>query len=188
MPSKGKDYIKFKNHPNQMPVPYVIYADFESIIKPITAKVGDKSEITNEHEAWEFGYQVVRYDSKAEEPVIYRREDVVEVFLTHLDCDVSNINNTFAHPKPTVMTNQDFEKATHCWICEKELSNDKNNPKVRYHCHFTGKHRVATYKNCNLKLRIKPDKTKIPVVFHNLIYVSHLIMPNKYTYLHNSSS
>ena len=33
MPPEGS-YIRFKNHQNQMPVPYVIYADFESIIKP----------------------------------------------------------------------------------------------------------------------------------------------------------
>ena len=159
MLSKGKDHIKFKNHQNQMPVPYVIYADSESIIKPKTAKAGDKSEITNEHEACGSGYQVARYDGKTEELVIYKGEDVVEVLLNHLECEVSKINNTIAHPKPIVMTEQDntdYEKATHCWICEKELRNDKNNPKVRDHCHFTGKCRGAKHKNCNLKLRIKP--------------------------------
>ena len=81
MPTEGS-HIKFKNHQNQMPVPYVIYADFESIIKPKTEKAGDKSEITNEHEACGFGYQVVRYDDQAEKPVIYRGKDVIEVFLT----------------------------------------------------------------------------------------------------------
>ena len=55
MPTEGS-HIKFKNHQNQMPVPYVIYANFTSIIKPKTEKAGDKSEITR------FGYQVVRYD------------------------------------------------------------------------------------------------------------------------------
>ena len=65
MPPEGSR-IRFKNHQNQMPVPYVIYADFESIIEPITEKAGDKSEINSEHEACEFGYQVVRYDGKPE--------------------------------------------------------------------------------------------------------------------------
>ena len=56
----------------------------------------------------------------------------------------------------------------------KEIT--KNNPKVRDHCHFTGEYRGATHKSCNLKLKIKPGKTKIPVVFHNLKgYDSHLI-------------
>ena len=73
MPPEGSR-IRFKNHQNQMPVPYVIYADFESIIKPKTEKAGDKSEINSEHEACGFGYQVVRYDGKTEKPVIYRAE------------------------------------------------------------------------------------------------------------------
>ena len=37
-PTKDKSHITFKNH---MHVPYVNYADFESIVKPETAKAGD---------------------------------------------------------------------------------------------------------------------------------------------------
>ena len=49
--------------------------------------------------------------------------------------------------------------------------------KVRHHCHFTGEYRGAAHKSCNLKIKIQPGKTKIPVVFHNLrSYDSHLIM------------
>ena len=69
----------------------------------------------------------------------------------------------------------DYEKTTKCWICEQEIT--KNNPKVRDHYHFTGKYRGAAHKSCNLKLKIKPGKTKIPVLLHNLHgYDSHLIM------------
>ena len=98
---------------------------------------------------------------------------------------MSNINNTFAHPKSLLMTVQnkiDHEKVTHCWICGKEWSNDKNNPKVRDHCHFTGEYRGAAHKFCNLKLKIKPGKTNIPMIFHNLKgYDSHLIMQKIHT-------
>ena len=185
MPTEGNNYITFKNHQNQMPVPYVIYADFGSIIKPKTENAGDKSEITSEHEACGFGYQVVRFDGKAEEPVIYRGKDAVEIFINNLECQVSNINNIFAHPKPITMTEQetkDHAKATHCWICEKELGSFKTNPKVRDHCHFTGRYRGPAHKSCNLKLKIKPGVTKIPVIFHNLKgYDSHLIMQKLHT-------
>ena len=61
-------------------------------------------------------------------------------------------------------------------------SNGKNNPKVRDHCHFTGEYRGAAHKFCNLKLKIKLGKTKIPVIFHNLKgYDSHLIMQKIHT-------
>ena len=99
MPTEGKN-ITFENHQNPMLVPYVIYVDFESIIKPKTAKAGDKSEISSEHEACVFCYQVVRYDGQAKEPVIYRGKDTVEVFLNYLEYEVHNINNIFAHTKP----------------------------------------------------------------------------------------
>ena len=71
-----------------------------------------------------------------------------------------------------------YEKATHCWMCEKELGNYKNNPKVRDRWYFTGQYRGPAHKSCKLvKLKIKPGITKIPVVFHNLKgHDSHLIM------------
>ena len=113
MPPEGS-YIYFKNHQNQMLVPYVIYADFESIIKPKTEKAGNKSEINSEHEACGFGYQVVRYDGQTKHPVIYRGKDVVERFLIHLECEVSDINSIFANTKPLVMTEQNIKKLQEC--------------------------------------------------------------------------
>ena len=45
------------------------------------------------------------------------------------------------------------------------------------HCHITGKYRGAAHTACNLKLRLSPKTTTIPVVFHNLRgYDSHLLM------------
>jgi hypothetical protein len=179
MPIEGKNHIKFENHQNQMPVPFVIYADFESIIRPKTEHKGDKTEITSEHEACGFGYIVVRYDGvAAEKPVIYRGSDAAGVFLNNLDREVEKINNIFKNPKPIIMTednNISFQNAIHCWICNKEFYKDNN--KVKDHCHFTGKYRGAAHKSCNLKLSIKMNITKIPVVFHNLRgYDSHIIM------------
>ena len=96
------------------------------------------------------------------------------------------IDNIFAHPKPLIMTEQnikDYENATKCWIREQEIApsvhaaaEKQPQQKVRDHCHFTGEYRGATHKSCNLKLKIQPGKTKIPVVFHNLKgYDSHRI-------------
>ena len=49
--------------------------------------------------------------------------------------------------------------------------------RVRDHCHITGKFRGSAHQECNLKLRIKPEDIKIPVIFHNVRgYDSHFIM------------
>ena len=64
-----------------------------------------------------------------------------------------------------------FRMANDCHICGEELG------VYRDHCHITGNYRGAAHNACNLKLRIYPEKLRLPVVFHNLKgYDSHLIM------------
>ena len=66
------------------------------------------------------------------------------------------------------------ENAKICLICEKSFSDDKNNIKVRDHCHYTGKYRGAAHSTCNLQYKITKS---IPVVFHNgSNYDFHLII------------
>ena len=62
-----------------------------------------------------------------------------------------------------------------CHICgEKYTDKDVH---IRDHCHITGKFRGSAHQECNLKLRIKPENLKIPVIFHNLRgYDSHFII------------
>ena len=66
-----------------------------------------------------------------------------------------------------------FRTAETCHVCDKPLEGDS----VRDHCHITGEYRRAAHNACNLKLRLNPKTTSIPVVFHNLRgYDSHLLM------------
>ena len=80
--------------------------------------------------------------------------------------------------KPLVMTEVDeqhFKTINGCHICGEKYT-DKD-VRVRDHCHITGKFRGSAHQECNLKLRIKPENLKIPVIFHNLCgYDSHFIM------------
>ena len=80
--------------------------------------------------------------------------------------------------KPLKMTENDelcFKLTDKCHICcQKYTDKDVH---VRDHCHITGKFRRSAHQECNLKLRIKPEHIKIPVIFHNLRgYDSHFIM------------
>ena len=80
--------------------------------------------------------------------------------------------------KPLTMTDEDeanFEEMNHCHICGNKYT-DKD-VRVGDHCHITGKFRGSAHQECNLKLRIKPEDIKVPVIFHNLRgYDSHFIM------------
>ena len=77
--------------------------------------------------------------------------------------------------KPLQMTENDelcFKLMDGCHICGKRYT-DKD-VRVR---DITGEFRGSIHQECNLKLRIKPEDIKIPVIFHNLQgYDSHFIM------------
>ena len=68
-------------------------------------------------------------------------------------------------------------KQENCLRCKETLTKKFYKDSVRDHCHITGQYRGAAHNACNLKLKICPKITQIPVVFHNLRgYDSHLIM------------
>ena len=118
MPEKGENILKFNNFHKQLPVPFVIYADFEAITKKVQGcRPNDNKSYT-------------------------------EAYQTHEDCGYG------------------YEVV----CCYKDA-------RARGHCHVTGKFRGSAHQECNLKLRIKPEDIKIPVIFHNLRgYDSHFIM------------
>ncbi|CAB4004481.1 Gastrula zinc finger [Paramuricea clavata] len=183
LPKEGTK-IKFKNHRNSMPVPFVIYADFESILVPEERKEEsenpeDKSstDLYQTHKACSFGLKTVcHYDDKySGEYKSYVGEDAALVFLKtvlkeSLRCR-EMVNNIFK--KKMVITPKqeaEFWMARNCSICGNDLGEDR----VRDHDHVTGMYRGAAHNICNLKYRIT---WKVPVVFHNLRgYDSHLIM------------
>ncbi|KAL9954396.1 hypothetical protein ACROYT_G041929 [Oculina patagonica] len=134
MPEEGKNTLSFQNHHKQMRAPYVIYADFEALVRKISGcELGPESkqksytEKTEQHEACGFAYTVVRSDGRNKRPVVYRGENAVEVFLNCLQEEEKTIRNSLSLPKPLVMTSVDWEKfknATDCHICEKSLIKD----------------------------------------------------------------
>jgi hypothetical protein len=182
LPKEGTK-IKFKNHRNSMPVPFVIYADFESILIPEEKKDVEKDEDeshTNRyqtHHAYSFGLKTVCHynDKYSGEYKSYVGKDAAHVFLKTVIREAARcrheVNNIFK--KKMIITpeqEREFQEEKNCSICGAELGNDR----VRDHCHVTGYYRGAAHNICNLKYRIS---WKVPVVFHNLRgYGSHLIM------------
>ena len=72
---------------------------------------------------------------------------------------------------------RNYKESNTCCFCKNKFFGDDKNRKVRNHDHLTGKYRGAAHSYCNLRARLEPYKTIIPVFFHNLRgYDSHLIM------------
>ena len=185
MPEKG-DKVYFKNHHKQLSVPFVIYADFEAITEKVDScqPNNEKSytEAYQNHKDCGYGYKVVCcYDDKYSKPVqIYRGENAIYKFMENMLEEVnwckSKMKKHFNKPlKMTKENETDFQKAAKCHICDIKYTN--KDVRVRDHCHITGKYRGSAHQDCNLKLQIKPETIKIPVIFHNLRgYDSHFIM------------
>ena len=90
MPKQGENILKFNNFHKQLPVPFVIYADFEAITKNVQG-CEQSEEMKNEknkrsyteayqtHEVCGYGYKVVCcYDDKYSSDIcIYRGENAV---------------------------------------------------------------------------------------------------------------
>ena len=106
----------------------------------------------------------------------YRGPNATEHFLESLQEEERKIKGVLANPQALRMTRGNwraFRTAETCHVCDKPLEGDS----VRDHCHITGKYRRAAHTACNLKLRLNPKTTAIPMVFHNLRrYDSHLLM------------
>ena len=193
MPKQGENILKFNNFHKQLPVPFVIYADFEAITKEVQGckqseemeKDKDRRSYTEAYQTHEdcgYGYKVVCcYDDKYSKYThIYRGENAVYKFMEKMLEEVEYCKAVIKKHfnKPLVMTEVDeqcFKNMDGCHICGEKYT-DKD-VRVRDHCHITGKFRGSAHQECNLKLRIKPENLKIPVIFHNLRgYDSHFIM------------
>ena len=193
MPKQSENILKFNNFHKQLPVPFVIYADFKAITKKVQG-CEQSEEMKNEknkrsyteayqtHEDCGYGYKVVCcYDDKYSKDIcIYRGENAVYKFMEKMLEEVKYCKAVIKKyfNKPLVMTEVDeqhFKTMDGCHICGEKYT-DKD-VRVRDHCHITGKFRGSAHQECNLKLRIKPEDIKIPVIFHNLRgYDSHFIM------------
>ena len=193
MLKKGENILRFNNFHKLLPVPFVIYADFEAITKKVQG-CKQSEEIENEknkrsyteayqtHKDCGYGYKVVCcYDDKHSKPIqMYQGENAVYKFMEKMLEEVEYCKAVIKKRfnKPLVMTEDDeqhFKTMDGCHICGEKYT-DKD-VRVRDYCHITGKFRGSAHLECNLKLRIKPEDIKIPVVFHNLRgYDSHFII------------
>ena len=180
---KPDTFIKFKNFLYSERAPFVIYADFESLLKPLeTCKPDPNKSYTHKyqkHEPLSFSYFIKSFDESVykSDKRIYIKEneedpDPIDVFINWLESDIKIISELGNKPmKITEEEQEQFNKASNCWICEKLLNLQD---RVRDHCHFTGRYRGAACNICNLKYR-KPNN--ISVFFHNLSgYDSHLFI------------
>jgi hypothetical protein len=175
LPDRGT-HIQFKHFERMQLNPYVVYADFECILQPITGDELNSNCTTTlqKHVPAAFAYYIVcSYNSSLNKYVTYRGQDCVSKFLSYLKSDVAKIKKIYDNPAPLKLTEEEenqFKQAKYCFLCNKLLLGDA----VREHCHLTGRFRGASHAFCNLQFRLPKF---VPVFFHNLSgYDCHLFI------------
>ena len=93
-----------------MKVPFVIYADFESIIEKINDCNETNTKKLQEHIVCGYSYEVVRCDGQSQTSGVYRGKDATEHFLNAIQDELLKINEIFKNPKCMTMTETDIKK------------------------------------------------------------------------------
>ena len=144
LPKEGT-FMKFTKIERSMRVPFVVYADFESFIKPInTCDPDEKQSFTKQYQKHipsSFCYYIKCFDDTVYkgEPVTYtamsETDDVAGKFVEMFEKDIIEIYERTKFPKKMDMIDEDeknYNDATKCHICKENLGNGK----VQDHCHI----------------------------------------------------
>ena len=124
MPDK-ETILKFKNYFRSIKVPFMIYADTESITKQIQSCEPDPEKSYTKHyqkhEPISFSYYIKCFDDTVYKPVLrtYTGVDAAKKFVEMLEEDIKIINNI---PEVDMIFREEdemhFIMATTCWICK----------------------------------------------------------------------
>ena len=196
MPNRNEDkWVYYKAIERQLPVPMVMYADFESFTKKIQKATNPTASVDpyELHEPSGYAFYIVCSDPSKYQPLLecYHGPNVITKFLKRLREEYEKIEKLLSKTEPMKqLTNEEmltYNKATKCYLCNKPLDGDK----VMDHDHLTGNYRGPAHRSCNLQLKYRgksstpslaknkweDDGYMVPVIFHNLRgYDGHLIM------------
>jgi hypothetical protein len=139
--SEDKQWVKFTSIHKQLKVPFVIYADFESFVRPIDSCTPNpaKSSTTlyEKHEACGYSFLVkCAHDEMSKPAEVYRGSNVIDNFFKRLIQEEKEICELLKQVKPMKLTSsqeKSFEMAENCHICEEPLDDDR----VRDHDHLS---------------------------------------------------
>ena len=101
MPEEGENILSFQNFKKQMKMPFIIYADFEALVRKIQSCERERmqtsyTEKTERHEACGYSYLVVKSDGEVVGSNTFRGENAVGKFLIDILQEEEKIRESLA--------------------------------------------------------------------------------------------
>ena len=169
MSEESKNVLKYRPGDKSLKLPFIIYADLECLLKKEQfCKNNPKNSYTErkaKHKPSGYSLKLnCLFDETKNRRKFYRRKDCIKRFCNDLKELVGEI---ISYKENEMISLQDkeitlYESQKVCHICKEKFCYDKNKkseytlyPKMRNHCHYTGKHRRAAHNICNLRYKVQ---------------------------------
>ena len=161
--------IKFKNHNNQKPIPFKIYADSECLLKRVNIRKGKHIKIYQKHIPNSIGAKLLCVDDKfTSKTNIFTGSNSIKEFIQWIFEQKKYFNKIINKKfKMTLEDENSYKNSQDCCICNQKI---KDKDKIIYYCYITGEYKGPANEECNKIPR------KLPIIFHNLEeYDWHLV-------------
>lgn len=179
LPSEDKNTLQFNQFETQIKVPFVICADMESTLKPVSLDDDEESDgrTYQKHFANSFctlttstySTDILNKFNISTTPYLYRGQDAGAKFLLHLKEVAEKISKALSSNVPITMTDEErkrHEEAVECDLCHRAFSSlSPDLAKCADHDHLNSRFRSSKCARCNLKCK---TPTFIPVWIHNM--------------------
>nr|CAH7720489.1 unnamed protein product [Callosobruchus chinensis] len=132
LPTNDNNIMKFKNFKYKQIVPFVIYADLESILVGFDDTKNGNTERYQKHEAFSIAYYLkCSYDDSLSKFRLYTGSDCQDWFAKELHRTALELNYIFNNPKPMTPLDSEerqcFSTALTCHICERPFDSNNSN-------------------------------------------------------------
>ena len=169
--------VQYSDDQFQLNVPFIMYADFESILEPIQGlennpRISSTRGIKNHvPSGWcirsEFAY------GKVENPLkLYHGEDCVKKFCDNVIGEARHLYQSFPEKpmKPLTPKEMDrYKRSERCHICFKLFKEDKL--KVRDHCHYTVTTEDPLIQNAICSIKSHPTFQSYSTIFRDMTLI-----------------
>jgi len=163
MPNNDRSTGEFRNRQFQQEIPYIIFADLESALRPFFSPERDPhlnisyTDKIHAHDVTSYCYYIVscnEADPTNYQPQLYRSPNAVRLFWENLRGDIQRIGGIYKNSVPMSQEEARELEARNdviCHICGIRPENNSRDGMVIDHCHLTGRVRGWACNSCNLQ-------------------------------------